>query len=193
MTTAVAGAFSARYIEDPVELAALFRVRYEVYRLDMGLSADAEDSGSLEQDAYDAHSAHIACFHDSGRIAGYVRLIYGADLPTLVIYDLAQRFAGPAAEVSRLIVTPEFRRSDFASRLVRSTLLELVEQHACQHGVANLFAFGRPALFTLLRDRHAGFELIEGVRPVNLHRYGPMYRDFFAHGEVVPMRVGLIQ
>src|SRR5215471_5248488 len=124
MTAIVAGAFCTRYVADPTELAALFRVRHEVYRLDMGLSADAEDAGSMEQDAYDEESVHIACFHDSGRIAGYVRLICGAsDLPTLVLYDLARRFAGPAAEVSRLLVTPEFRRSDFISRLVRSTLL----------------------------------------------------------------------
>jgi N-acyl-L-homoserine lactone synthetase len=194
VTTAVTGAFCARYVEDPAELAALFRVRHEVYRLDMGLSADAADAGSMEKDAYDADSVHIACFHDSGRLAGYVRLIYGTpDLPTLVLYGLARRFAGAAAEVSRLIVTPEFRRSDFISRLVRMTLLELVERAAYEHGVTNLFSFGRPALFTLLRGGRAVFEPIEGARPVNLHLYGPMYRDFFARGEVVPMRVNLIR
>lgn len=189
--TASAGAFCARYVEDPAELAALFRVRHEVYRLDMGLSADADDTGSLEQDAYDAHSAHMACFHESGRIAGYVRLIYAPDLPTLVLFDLARRYAGPSAEVSRMIVTPEFRRSDLLSRLVRSTLLELVERHADAHGVANLFSFGRPAVFAVLRGGRAVFEPIEGARPVNLHLFGPMYRDFFARGKVVPMRVNL--
>jgi N-acyl-L-homoserine lactone synthetase len=194
MTAAVAGAFCARYVADTAELAALFRVRHEVYRLDMGLSADAEDAGSMEQDAYDAHSVHIACFHDSGRIAGYARLICGTpDLPTLVLYDLGRRFEGPAAEVSRLIVTPEFRRSDFISRLVRMTLFELVERAAHAHGVANLFSFGRPAVFTLLRGGRAVFEPIKGARPVNLHLYGPMYRDFFARGEVVPVRVNLIR
>jgi len=194
MTAAVAGAFCARYVADPAELAVLFRVRHEVFRLDMGLSADTDDDGAMEKDAYDADSVHIACFHESGRLAGYVRLIHGTpNLPTLVLYDLARRFADPAGEVSRLIVTPEFRRSDLISRLVRSTLFELVERAAYAHGVTNLFSIGRPAVFTLLRSGRAAFEPIQGARPVNLHLYGPMYRDFFARGEVVPMRVSLTQ
>jgi N-acyl-L-homoserine lactone synthetase len=186
----VVGAFRARCIVDPLELASIFRVRHDVYRLDMGLAADSEDAGPLEQDAYDARSAHIACFHASGRIAGYVRLIYGSpDLPTLILYDLARRYSDPAAETSRLIVAPEFRRSELVSRLVRSMLFKLVEQHALSNGVAHLFSFGRPAVFTLLRGGPAAFEPIEGARPVNLHLFGKMYRDFFARGDVVPMRV----
>lgn len=101
--TLVAGAFRTREVEDPAELDALFRVRHEVYRLDMGLSADAE--GTAERDAYDDHSVHVACFHDTGRIAGYVRLISGVpDLTAVLLYDLSRRYVGPAAEVSRLAV-----------------------------------------------------------------------------------------
>ncbi|WP_394823375.1 GNAT family N-acyltransferase [Pendulispora albinea] len=185
------GTFHVRCVVDPAERDALFRVRHDVYRVDMGLGADSDDTLPVEQDSYDLRSAHIACFHESGRIAGYVRLIYGSpDLPTLLLYDLRRRYREPSAEVSRLIVAPEFRRSELVSRLVRVMLFHHVQQHALANGIVHLFSFGRPAVFTLLRER-ATFERIEGARPVNLHLFGKMYRDFFAAGPVVPMRVTL--
>lgn len=187
------GAFSARCVIEPAELEALFRVRHDVYRVDMGLSADVDDDGATERDRYDARSAHIACVHESGRVAGYARLIYGSpDIPTLLLYDLGQRYREPSAEVSRVIVTPEFRSSELQSRLVRSLLVKRIHEHATANGLAHLFSFGRPAVFTVMQGGAARFERIEGALPVNLHRFGKMYRDFFARGEVVPMRVPLV-
>ncbi len=192
----VRGAFRARCVIDGAELASLFRMRHQVYRVDMGLSADSDDGGASasEQDAYDARSVHIACFHQSGSIAGYVRLIYGSpELPTLMLYDLGGRYRERSAEVSRLIVAPEHRGSELVSRLIRSMLADLIRKHANANGVASLFSFGRPAVFTVLGDVAGSLERIEGARPVNLHRFGKMYRDFFARGEVVPMRMRLIE
>jgi len=108
-----------------------------------------------------------------------------------MLYDLRHRYRERSAEVSRFIVAPEYRRSEFVSRLIRSMLIDLIRRHALANGVKSLFSFGRPAVFTVLGDAANPFEPIDGARPANLHRFGKMYRDFFARGEVVPMKMRL--
>lgn len=115
--------FQARRIEPcsrlpPSVLREAFALRYEVYCAERGfLNADDHPDG-LEYDAFDDVALHCLAHDRAFRLAGYVRLIRGGHGTTMPwqthCRDLLPGVALPdpafSAEVSRLMVRPEFRR-----------------------------------------------------------------------------------
>lgn len=185
------GVFSVRCVDDASEQQQLFRARHKVFHAEMGLAAHLSED-TVERDASDERSAHFACFREDGGIAGYARLIYGApELPTLKLYALQEEFASTCTEVSRLLVAPEYRRSELASRLVRSLLWGAIIAHARANDCAEIVAFGRPTLFEALAQTGLPVKKIEGAEPVNLQQFPTIYRDFVRSGELVAMRASI--
>lgn len=105
------------------ELAAGYRIRYQVYCVERGFFDPADYPSGREEDAFDAVSVHILATHsDDGQAAGTVRLVLNSPLGfplqghcTLVpghewLQDPGDEAAAHCAEISRLAVSKLFRR-----------------------------------------------------------------------------------
>jgi N-acyl amino acid synthase of PEP-CTERM/exosortase system len=114
--------FTSGGVRDADDLRAAYRIRFEVFCLERGFLRPEDYPGGEECDAYDAHALHFLASHVSGRPAGTVRLVPNGPLGLPMLdhcaFESRYRFltdpASPRgrsyAEISRLAVSPEFRR-----------------------------------------------------------------------------------
>lgn len=97
---------------------AAYRIRYQVYVLEMGFEKEEDCPGGRETDAYDRRAEIVLLRHrSSGRYVGCVRLILaGADPAQPFPFELASGrlldndLRSRIGEVSRLAVVSDFRR-----------------------------------------------------------------------------------
>ncbi len=97
-------------------LAAICKLRYQVYVNEWGFERPEDHPGGLEQDEYDRHSIHFsACPKHSDDVIGAARIILGSERPLPIErhFDIKQFPPGvkreQTAEISRLAVSKEFR------------------------------------------------------------------------------------
>ena len=103
---------------DGVEaLHQTFALRYQVYCLECGFLSPDDYPDEKEVDEFDHNALHFAAHHNSGELAGAVRLARatpGGEFPfhrhCKLFADVTLPPQGKAAEISRLVVRQEFRR-----------------------------------------------------------------------------------
>jgi len=107
-----------RKIDSPELLDDVFRLRYQVYCKERQFMSASEYPHGAEKDAFDDFSIHFGAFDPEGRLVGAVRLI----LPDCPIFPIEERVPAlrlgkdlplreECAEISRLTISKEFRRS----------------------------------------------------------------------------------
>jgi len=109
--------FIFRRVDSPDLLEEVFRLRYQVYCKECNFIKEEDYPDSIEKDKYDPHSVHFVA-EDPYGIIGTVRLILDSpykfpfeehcnDKLTVDIDSLPR---GKAAEVSRLVISKNYRR-----------------------------------------------------------------------------------
>ena len=113
--------FSSRRIslgEEPALMAQFFALRYQIYCEECQFLPTSHYPNKQESDEYDAHAVHFGAFNLKGEIAGYVRLVrpdakqlfpFQIHCPNLMP-GITLSAPADAAEVSRLMVHPNYRR-----------------------------------------------------------------------------------
>ena len=113
--------FSSRRISleaEPALMAQFFSLRFQIYCEECQFLPASSYPNKQESDEYDAHAVHFGAFNLKGEIAGYVRLIrpdakqvfpFQIHCPHLMP-GVTLSAPGDSAEVSRLMVHPNYRR-----------------------------------------------------------------------------------
>lgn len=113
--------FSSRRISfeaEPTLMAQFFALRFQVYCEECQYLPVDNYPDREESDEYDAHAVHFGAFNLMGEIAGYVRLVrpdanqsfpFQIHCPNLMP-GITLHTPADAAEVSRLMVHPNYRR-----------------------------------------------------------------------------------
>jgi N-acyl amino acid synthase of PEP-CTERM/exosortase system len=113
--------FSSRRIfleTEPALMAQFFTLRYQIYCEECQFLPANNYPDHQESDEYDAHAVHFGAFNLQGEIAGYVRLVrpeahqlfpFQLHCPNLMP-GITLSAPGDSAEVSRLMVHPNYRR-----------------------------------------------------------------------------------
>jgi N-acyl amino acid synthase of PEP-CTERM/exosortase system len=113
--------FSSRRIfleTEPALMAQFFNLRYQIYCEECQFLPANNYPDHQESDEYDAHAVHFGAFNLKGEIAGYVRLVrpeahqlfpFQLHCPNLMP-GITLSAPGDSAEVSRLMVHPNYRR-----------------------------------------------------------------------------------
>jgi len=107
-----------RKIDSPELLEDVFRLRYQVYCKERRFLSASDYPQGAEQDAFDEFAVHFGAFDPAGTLVGAVRLI----LPDCPVFPIEERVPDLAlgrtlplrrecAEISRLTISKEFRRS----------------------------------------------------------------------------------
>ena len=107
-----------RIIDSPELLEEVFRLRYQVYCKERQFLSESEYPHGAERDSFDDFAIHFGAFDPAGRLVGAVRLI----LPDCPVFPIEERIPtlslgeklplrGECAEISRLTISKEFRRS----------------------------------------------------------------------------------
>ncbi|MGE5279209.1 MAG: PEP-CTERM/exosortase system-associated acyltransferase [Deltaproteobacteria bacterium] len=107
-----------RKIDSPELLEDVFRLRYQVYCKERQFLSASDYPQEAERDPFDEFSFHFGAFDVSGQLVGAVRLI----LPECHVFPIEERvpdlglgdslpMRGECAEISRLTISKEFRRS----------------------------------------------------------------------------------
>ena len=105
-------------IDSPELLEDVFRLRYQVYCKERQFLSASDYPHGAEKDAYDGFAIHFGAFDPAGGLVGAVRLI----LPECPVFPIEERIPplplsenlplhGECAEISRLTISKEFRRS----------------------------------------------------------------------------------
>jgi N-acyl amino acid synthase of PEP-CTERM/exosortase system len=104
--------------DDPTLMTSVFALRFDVYCVERGFLPAQEHPDSLESDERDAASAHFCALDLRGELAGCVRLVpadvegrfpFQDHCPSLFEHSRLPE-PGLAAEISRLMVHPRYRR-----------------------------------------------------------------------------------
>ena len=94
----------------------IFALRFKVYCLECGFLRASDFEDGLESDEYDERSVHFIARDSQDELAGTVRLVHSSDsrFPfedhCNVFDDVALPDPREAGEVSRLVVSPRYRR-----------------------------------------------------------------------------------
>jgi len=109
-----------RKIDSPELLEDVFRLRYQVYCKERQFLSESDYPQGAEKDAFDDFAIHFGAFDGTGKLVGAVRLI----LSECPVFQIEQRvpsvasalgeslpLRGECAEISRLTISKEFRRS----------------------------------------------------------------------------------
>jgi len=107
-----------RKIDSPELLEDVFRLRYQVYCKERQFLNESDCPQGAEQDPFDDFAFHFGAFDHDGKLVGAVRLI----LPECPVFPIEERvrelslgqrlpLRGECAEISRLTISKEFRRS----------------------------------------------------------------------------------
>jgi N-acyl-L-homoserine lactone synthetase len=94
-------------------------LRYRVYCKEKGFLDAKKYPDGTEYDSFDAYSVHIAAYDRDGQIAGTLRLVIPKEGQPFPFESFCKPFPdhemppkGTVAEISRLIIAPEFRVKD---------------------------------------------------------------------------------
>lgn len=93
------------------EREAAYRLRYEQVVAHGWADRDAQLTGGLERDAFDADALHV-CAWDGGSLVGTLRLVLpvpGRPLPVEAAFGLELEPAGEVVEAGRLVIEPAYR------------------------------------------------------------------------------------
>ncbi|MBU0597635.1 GNAT family N-acetyltransferase [Patescibacteria group bacterium] len=110
------------------DLLKIYKLRYEVYCEEYNYLKSEDYPDNLEQDKYDPFSQHFAIKNGSEEIVGYVRLIFNSKhgFPIESEFDLnfghIKIDREKTVEISRLIVSNEYRKLHLILLLVRGIL-----------------------------------------------------------------------
>ncbi len=107
-------AFEISY-SDHERITDLYRLRYEVYCLEVGLIPPQNYPDKLEKDDYDQYSIHFGVYNLSDELVGTTRLILTnpLDFPICNRCTIEKRPVAPASaivEVSRFAISKKYRR-----------------------------------------------------------------------------------
>ncbi|MBE0447613.1 MAG: GNAT family N-acetyltransferase [Actinobacteria bacterium] len=122
------------------EMIAMYKLRYEVYCLEKRyLNAD-DYPDQLEHDEWDKYSVHFIAT-DGTDIVGTVRLIKDSPIgfPTELLFDIARSniHNKSIAEVSRLIVNPQFKSLTLQ---IANGLYKVMLNFSIEEGITHWYA-----------------------------------------------------
>jgi putative hemolysin len=132
------GPYHARLASSEADRAAVFRLRFLVFNLELGEGLETAYATGHDEDSFDASWDHLIVEHaNSGRIVGTYRLQTGAMAAANSgfysgrEFDFApyQRFQGSVIELGRACVHRDHRSSDVLHLLWRG-----IVQYALHHG-----------------------------------------------------------
>jgi N-acyl amino acid synthase of PEP-CTERM/exosortase system len=148
---------SAPYVRGGV-LAAVRRLRYEVYCLERRFVDAALCAEGQESDEYDPHAVHFAATTPAGSVVATLRLVLDSPLgfPLEAHADgLIETRPGTerarTGEISRLIVAPDYRAGTIRQPLMLLGLFRHLYEECCRLGLGYLVAGMEGSLARLLR------------------------------------------
>ncbi len=169
----------------PASLAAVQRLRYEVYCLERRFLQPAAHAAGRETDAYDPHAVHLVATDHHGNVAATLRLVRDSPLGFPLERHAGRLLPGArrlprerAAEISRLIVARAYRQDSLDHRLVLFGLFREMYEESRRLGVEVLIAAMEKPLWRLLR--RFGFA------------FAPLGKPISYYGEVVPYYAGAV-
>lgn len=125
--------FKVGHAESFDDFLSIHKLRYEVYCEEYNYLDPGNYPDNLERDEFDDFSEHFILKHKNEGIVGYVRLIknshFGFPIENafeLTLGDININ-KGKTAEVSRLIVSSEFRRLHLLMVLIKEILIYAIE------------------------------------------------------------------
>jgi ubiquinone/menaquinone biosynthesis C-methylase UbiE/N-acyl-L-homoserine lactone synthetase len=135
--------FSAESSED---LDKVWRLRYQVYCLEMGMEP-TNDSG-IERDVYDDYAIHFLAADENGRAVGTLRVIYNNPIgypmdPDFSLTDyLKVHNISRAIEAGRFAIHKDVARSDHFS--IALGLFRCLYKYCCDTGTYDVFGVTSP-------------------------------------------------
>lgn len=110
-------------------------LRYAVYCKEKGFLDPKNYPDGQEYDSYDAYSVNFAAYSKTGEIVGTVRMVIPKEGQRFPFQDFCQPHPhvqlpaiGKAAEISRLIIVPQFREKPDSSEFGFSSLLSKLKE-----------------------------------------------------------------
>jgi len=143
------------------ELSELFKLRYKVYCLEYNYIDKSKLKGEVEQDEWDKYSEHFIIRDTKKNISATVRLIRNSEISFPILkhfkidVDLNSINLDRATEISRLIVTREYRRHHLLFVLIKGIYLFVKEKE-----IENVFSVMDDKLFPMLNKMGIPFRKI---------------------------------
>jgi N-acyl-L-homoserine lactone synthetase len=148
---------------DQSQLPEVYRLRYEVYCLEMQYLNPVDYVDGLERDWFDDHAAQFVAvaLNSDRRIVGCFRLILanGKGFPCEQHFNLTERAGNreKTVELSRLIVVKDFRRE---TRQILTGLCREIYRYNIQHKIRWCYAAVDPILLRMVQRMGLPFQQI---------------------------------
>lgn len=204
---------SIRFAASDADREAIYRLRYDVYVREMHMFADVADhAGGRLLDDHD-QTARLILAEADGEAVGTMRLNWGGDAPISAEHRLTyglDRFLTKIDPkqvnvITRLVVRPEYRRTDLTMGLIRlgATQVRALESTLqfcdCQPHLISMYeGLGFRPYATAYNDPHFGIMVplvlvcADGERLASIHSpLEPIFRDWPPNAEL-PSLLSLI-
>lgn len=139
-----------RSVETEAELHAVYRLRYDIYKLELGFEFEADEVNRWMPEPPDSR-ARLLYAEDGGQVVGTLRMQIGRDGALTErdcqVYEL-QRFTGAVPIERMAILTRYMTRADYRDTDVPADLFDEMIRTFLREGVRLLFCDCRPHLIS---------------------------------------------
>ena len=138
------------------------RFRYQTYCKELRFLDEKDYPDGRETDKYDQYSTHIVVFMGKN-IAGYVRVIEPDGLESLPIFehfDVERPRTRKICEISRFVVSPEYRKHKTLRRLITLKLMGRMKETIENKDLSIIYAVVEEWLYKSLVKRGYEFKKI---------------------------------